>query len=307
MTAAALVFERVSRWYGPVIGLNDVSVSIEPGVVGLLGPNGAGKSTFLRLAAGQILPNQGRVSVFGASPWGSPDVIQRIGLCPEGDGFWPRMTGIGFVSALLRLNGFDDGEARRRAAEALARVRLSDVQERRVGGYSKGMRQRLKLAQAIAHEPDLLLLDEPLNGLDPVNRRHVIDLVKALGRAGKTVVVSSHVLHEVEAMTSRIVLVHKGRILAEGEVAEIRALMDAHPHTVAVRAREVRGLARELVTLPHVVSTQFGADGRWVTIQTSAPDVFYAAVQDHGPTYGVTEMYATDDDLESVFRYLVPR
>jgi ABC-2 type transport system ATP-binding protein len=302
-----LAFERASRWYGPVIGLNDVTVSVEPGVVGLLGPNGAGKSTFLRLAAGQIVPSQGRVSVFGRPAWGSPEMQQRLGLCPDADGFWERMTGRGFVASLLRLNGFSAAEAEERAAAALARVRLGDVQDRRCGGYSKGMRQRLKLAQALAHDPDLLLLDEPLNGLDPVSRRHVIDLVRALGREGKTVVVSSHVLHEVEAMTRRVILIHKGRVLAEGEVAEIRALMDAHPHTVAVRAREVRRLARELVGLAHVVSMSFGADGAWVTVQTTQPEAFYAAVQEHAAACGIGEMYPTDEDLESVFHYLVPR
>jgi ABC-2 type transport system ATP-binding protein len=302
-----LQLEGVSRWYGAVIGLNDVSVSITPGVVGLLGPNGAGKSTFLRLAAGQIPPSRGRVSVFGTSVWGSPAILQRIGLCPETDGLWDRQSGLDLVTSLLRLNGYGRGEARQRAADALARVRLTEVQDRRAGGYSKGMRQRLKLAQAIAHDPDLLLLDEPLNGLDPVNRRHVIELVKTLGREGKTVVVSSHVLHEVEAMTRRIVLVHKGRVLAEGEVAEIRALLEGHPHTVAVRARDVRGLARALVALPHVRSLHFGTDGQWVTAQTAEPEAFYAVVQEHGAEHGVSEMYATDDDLESVFRYLVPR
>jgi len=303
----ALQFEGASRWYGPVIGINDVSLQVAPGVVGLLGPNGAGKSTFLRLAAGQIAPNRGRVLAFGTATWGSSAILQRIGLSPETDGLWARQSGRDVVTSLLRLNGLDYEQARERATAALARVRLTDVQDRRAGGYSKGMRQRLKLAQAIAHDPDLLLFDEPLNGLDPVNRRHVIELVKTLGREGKTVVVSSHVLHEVEAMTRRIVLINKGRVLAEGEVAEVRALLDAHPHTVAVRARDVRGLARELVALPHVRSVNFGTDGQWVTAQTAEPDAFYAAVQEHGDGCGVTEMYATDDDLESVFRYLVPR
>jgi ABC-2 type transport system ATP-binding protein len=305
--SAPLQFEHASRWYGSVIGLNDVSVTIAPGVVGLLGPNGAGKSTFLRLAAGQLPPNQGRVCVFDRPVWEEPGILQRVGLCPEADGFFEAQTGVQFVTALLRLNGYDDGEARRRAVDALARVRLENVQHRRVGGYSKGMRQRLKLAQALAHDPDLLLLDEPLNGLDPVNRRHVVDLVKSLGRAGKTVVVSSHVLHEVEAMTRRIVLIHKGRVIAEGEVGEIRALLDAHPHTVAVRARDVRALARELTALPHVRSLSFGGEGEWVTVQTVEPDAFYEAVQQHGPQFGVRELFATDEDLESVFRYLVPR
>jgi ABC-2 type transport system ATP-binding protein len=283
--SAPLVFERVSRWYGPVIALNDVSVSIGPGVVGLLGPNGAGKSTFLRLAAGQLQPNQGTVSVFGRPAWGTPAVFERLGWAPETDGFWEGQTGLAFVTSLLLLHGFEEGEARRRAEAALADVRLSDVQGRRVGGYSRGMRQRLKLAQALAHDPEILLLDEPLNGLDPVNRRHVVDRVKALGAAGKTVLVSSHVLHEVEAMTRRIVLVHKGHVVASGEVAEIRAL----------------------VADPSVLSVRFADDGSWLTVQTALPDAFFAALQPHAPEYGVAEMFATDDDLESLFRYLVPR
>jgi ABC-2 type transport system ATP-binding protein len=300
-----LQFEGASRWYGAVIGINDVSVSIPPGVVGLLGPNGAGKSTFLRLAAGQIAPSRGAVRAFGEAVWGRPAVLQRIGLCPETDGMWDRLTGLEMVDSLLRLNGYSREEAHARALDALERVRLTEAKDRRAGGYSKGMRQRLKLAQAIAHDPDLLLLDEPLNGLDPVNRRHVIDLVKSLGRAGKTVVVSSHVLHEVEAMTRRIVLIHKGRLLAEGEVGEIRALLDAHPHTVAVRARDVRALARELVALSPIRALHFGADGEWLTAQTAEPDAFYQAVHEHAQRCGVIEMYPTDDDLESVFRYLV--
>jgi ABC-2 type transport system ATP-binding protein len=286
--------------------LNDVTAAVGPGVVGLLGPNGAGKSTFLRLAAGQIAPSQGTVSVFGTPAWGHPEIFHRVGLCPDESGFWEDRTGLELVSALLRLNGLTDAEARRRAEDALASVRLEPVQHRRVGGYSRGMRQRLKLAQAIAHDPELLLLDEPLTGLDPVNRRHVIERVKALGAAGKTVVVSSHVLHEVEAMTRQIVLIYKGRILATGDVAEIRALIDAHPHTVALRAQQPRELARALVQEPHVLSVRFGDEG-WVTVQTSTPDALYAVVQGQAAASGVSVMYATDEDLESVFRYLVPR
>jgi ABC-2 type transport system ATP-binding protein len=167
------------------------------------------------------------------------------------------------------------------------------------------MKQRLKLAQAMAHDPDLLLLDEPLTGLDPVNRRLAIEHVKALGRAGKTVLVSSHVLHEVEAMTRSVVLIHQGRIAASGEVAEIRALLDAYPHSVAVRSRNPRALARALVGEAHVLSLRFGSDGEWLTFETQQPDAFYAALQEQAPEHGVSEMYALDDDLESVFRYLV--
>ncbi|PYQ50376.1 MAG: hypothetical protein DMF78_15915 [Acidobacteria bacterium] len=169
------------------------------------------------------------------------------------------------------------------------------------------MRQRIKLAQALAHDPDVLLLDEPLSGMDPVNRRRVVDLVKKLGREGRTVLVSSHILHEVEAMTRRVLLIHNGRILAEGDVREIRDLMDEHPHTVALRARDPRRLAQAVVGAPHVLSLSFGAEGEWVTVQTARPDEFYAALPEAAVESGVSEMYSPDENLESVFRYLVAR
>jgi ABC-2 type transport system ATP-binding protein len=302
-----IVFARASRWYGPIIALNDVSVEIGPGVTGLLGPNGAGKSTFLKLAAGQLRPSQGTVSLFGRPAFGSPEMFHRVGLCPEQDAFWENLTGLQFVMALLKLTGFDEAEARRRAEAALGEVDLIAAQDRRLGGYSKGMRQRVKLAQAIAHEPDVLFLDEPVSGMDPVNRRRVIDLVKRLGRAGKTVLVSSHILYEVEAMTRRVLLVHNGRILAEGDVREIRDLLDEHPHTVALRARNPRALAEAVVRAPHVLSMTFGAEGEWLTVQTARPDEFYGSIHEAAVAAGVTEMYSPDEDLESVFKYLVAR
>jgi len=303
----SLEFTRASRWYGPVIALNDVSVAIPPGVTGLLGPNGAGKSTFLKLAAGQLAPSQGEVRVLGRPAWGSPEVFHRLGLCPDTDAFWEGLTGLQFVMSLLRLTGFDDRESLHRAENALHQVGLLDAKDRKVGGYSKGMRQRVKLAQAIAHAPEVLLLDEPVSGMDPVNRRRVIDLVKRMGREGRTVVVSSHILHEVEAMTRRVLLIHNGRILAEGDVREIRDLMDEHPHTVSLRARDPRLLARAVVGSPHVISIAFGPEGEWLTVQTARPDEFYGALPEAAVQAGVSEMYSPDEDLESVFRYLVAR
>ena len=304
---APLEYVRASRWYGPVIALNDVSVAVPPGVTGLLGPNGAGKSTFLKLAAGLLAPSQGEVRLLGRPAWGSPEAFHRVGLCPEVDAFWEHLTGLEFLTALLRLTGFGEKECRERAENALHQVALHDAKDRKVGGYSKGMRQRVKLAQSIAHDPDVLLLDEPVSGMDPVNRRRVIDLVKKMGREGKTVVVSSHILHEVEAMTRRVLLIHNGRILAEGDVREIRDLMDEHPHTVSLRARDPRHLARAVVASPHVLSLSFGADGEWLTVQTARPDEFYSALPEAAVEAGVTEMYSPDEDLESVFRYLVAR
>jgi ABC-2 type transport system ATP-binding protein len=284
-----------------------VTTTVGPGVTGLLGPNGAGKSTFLKLAAGQLRPSQGEVRVLGLPAWGSPELFHRVGLCPETDAFWENLTGIQFVTALLRLTGYDEAECRERAEKALLQVDLIEARDRRIGGYSKGMRQRVKLAQAIAHDPEVLLLDEPVSGMDPVNRRRTIDLVKRLGREGKTVVVSSHILHEVEAMTRRVMLVHNGRILAEGDVREIRDLMDEHPHTVSLRARDPRALARAVVGSPHVLSLTFGDEGQWLTVQTARPDEFYGGLHQAALEAGVVEMFSPDEDLESVFKYLVAR
>jgi ABC-2 type transport system ATP-binding protein len=304
---AALEYVRASRWYGPVIALNDVTTTVLPGVTGLLGPNGAGKSTFLKLAAGQLAPSQGSVQLLGQAAWGSPEVFHRVGLCPEADAFWEGLTGGQFVMALLRLTGYDENECKVRTEKALGQVDLLDAQNRKIGGYSKGMRQRVKLAQALAHDPDVLLLDEPLTGMDPMNRRRITDLVKSLGKQGKTIVVSSHILHEVESMTPQVLLINNGRILAEGSVREIRDLMDEHPHTVALRARDPRALARAVVEAPHVLSVSFGAEGEWVTIQTARPDEFYAHLHGAAREAGVVEMYSPDENLESVFRYLVAR
>ncbi len=304
--APSIEFTRASRWYGPVIALNDVSVKLGPGVTGLLGPNGAGKSTFLKLTAGQLAPSQGEVQVLGKRMWGSPELFHRVGLCPEFDAFWERLTAREFLLALLRLTGFDEAEASRRADAALDQVDLQDARDRKLGAFSKGMRQRIRLAQAMAHDPEILLLDEPLTGMDPVNRRRVIDLIKRLGREGRTVVVSSHILHEVEAMTRQVLLIHHGRILAEGNVREIRDLMDEHPHTVSVRARNPRLLAERVVSAPHVLSVSFGSEGEWLTVQTAKPDAFYGSLHEAAMDVGISEMYSPDEDLASVFSYLVP-
>jgi ABC-2 type transport system ATP-binding protein len=305
VTSAPIEFARVSRWYGPVIALNDVSASIPPGVTGLLGPNGAGKSTFLKLACGLLRASQGEVRLLGKPAWGSPEVFHHVGLCPEADAFWEGLTGLQFLTALLSFTGYDEAECRRRAETALFEVDLLDAKDRKLGGYSRGMRQRVKLAQALAHEPSVLLLDEPVTGMDPVNRRRVIDLVRRLGREGRTIVVSSHILHEVEAMTRRVLLVHNGRILAEGDVREIRDMLDQHPHTVALRAREPRRLAAAIISWPNVLSVSFAAEGEWLTVETARPDEFYRGLHDAALDSGVTEMYSPDENLESVFRYLV--
>lgn len=297
---------HLSRWYGQVSALNDLTVRVGPGITGLLGPNGAGKSTFLKLLTGQLRPSQGTLDVLGETAWGNPGLFHRIGVCPEQDACYDRMTGREFVTALVRLHGLTETEARRAADEALGLVGLEAAADRRIGGYSKGMRQRVKLAQALAHDPELLVLDEPMTGLDPLQRRHMVALIRARAGAGRHVVVSSHILHEVEALTSSILLLHGGRLLAEGHVTEIRALLDAHPHTVAIRGSDPVALARALLAGCDVRSVRLGPGT--LEVETAQADAFYAcltALAASGEVGVVEEVVAADDNLQAVFDYLV--
>ena len=303
---AVIDAQQVSKWYGQVIGLNDVTVAVPRGITGLLGPNGAGKSTFMKLVTGQLKPSKGRVTVFGEPIWGNPALFFRIGFCPEQDAFYDRMTGLEWVTALVRLNGLDDGAARTAASVALQRVDLLDAANKKIGAYSKGMRQRVKLAQAIVHDPELLILDEPLGGMDPIARRKTIRLVKDWARAGKSILVSSHILHEVEAMTSNILLINNGRIIAEGNVHQIRDLIDEHPHTVHIRAADPRALARRFLADDDVLSLRFEEGA--VVVQTARPDAFYGRLTDlaaSGELGTVDEVTSPDDNLQAVFQYLV--
>ncbi len=303
---AAVRAQSLSKWYGQVIGINDVTVNVPAGVTGLLGPNGAGKSTFMKLMTGQLKPSKGSISVLGEPVWGNPGVYFRLGFCPDQDSFYDRMTGLDWVAALVRLNGYSETESVAAARRALDTVDLLDAADRKIGSYSKGMRQRVKLAQAIVHDPELLVLDEPLAGMDPLGRRKTIRLVKDWARAGKTVIVSSHILHEIEAMTSNILLINHGRILAEGNVHQIRGLIDTHPHTVFVRAADPRGVARVLLSRDDVIGLRFEEGA--VVVQTAAPDGFYAGLTElaaSGEAGEITEVTSPDDNLQAVFQYLV--
>jgi ABC-2 type transport system ATP-binding protein len=303
---AVVSSEHLSKWYGQVIGLNDVTVAVPRGITGLLGPNGAGKSTFMKLITGQLKPSKGSVTVLGERIWGNPSAYFRIGFCPEQDRFYERMTGREWVTALVGLNGVTEAAAKDMAAGALEAVGLTDVADKKIAAYSKGMRQRVKLAQALAHDPELLILDEPLSGMDPLVRRKTIRMIKDWGRAGKSIIVSSHILHEIESMTSNILLINQGRILAEGNVHQIRDLIDEHPHTVFIRAERTRELAREFLADDQVLSLRFEDGG--VVVQTARPDMFYthltklAASEELGAVHEVT---SPDDNLQAVFQYLV--
>ena len=298
--------EHLSKWYGQVSGLNDVTVTVPPGITGLLGPNGAGKSTFMKLVTGQLKASKGVVRVLGETIWGHSALYHRIGFCPEQDAFYERMTGLAWVTALVRLNGLDGAAADAAARNALEAVDLMEAAHKKIGAYSKGMRQRVKMAQAIAHDPELLILDEPLSGMDPIMRRRTIRLIKDWARAGKSIVVSSHVLHEVESMTSNILLINNGRILAEGNVHQIRELIDVHPHTVSIRAADPRALARALIAEEGMISLRFEPPG--LVVQTARPDAFYARLTDmaaSGEGGVIDEVTSPDDNLQAVFRYLV--
>ena len=296
---------HLSKWYGQVSGLNDVTVQVPPGITGLLGPNGAGKSTFMKLITGQLRPSKGDVRVLGEPIWGNPGLYFRIGFCPEQDAFYERMTGLEWITALVRLNGLGADEAAAAARRALEAVDLLEAAGKKIGAYSKGMRQRVKLAQAIVHEPELLILDEPLGGMDPIMRRRTIRLIKEWAKAGKSVLVSSHILHEIESMTSNILLINNGRILAEGNVHQIRDLIDEHPHMVFIRTDDPRALARRLLT-DDVISMRF--EERAVTVETAKPDAFYARLTDlaaSGDAGLIDEVTSPDDNLQAVFKYLV--
>jgi len=298
--------DHVSKWYGQVIGLNDVTLEVSPGITGLLGPNGAGKSTFMKLITGQLKPSKGTIRVFGEPIWQNPALYHRIGFCPEQDAFYERMTGLEWVSALVRLNGASEESAIALARQAIEMVDLADAAGKKIGAYSKGMRQRIKMAQALAHDPELLILDEPLAGMDPIARRRTIRLIKDWGRSGRSVIVSSHILHEIESMTSTILLINQGRILAEGNVHQIRDLIDEHPHTVHVKADETRALARALLANDDVLSLKFENDA--LVVQTGRPDAFYArltAMAASGELGAIHEVTSPDDNLQAVFKYLV--
>jgi len=297
---------HLSKWYGQVSGLNDVTVDVPAGITGLLGPNGAGKSTFMKLVTGQLKPSKGSLRVMDEPIWGNHALYARIGFCPEQDAFYERMTGLEWVTGLVRLNGLSETEAGAAARRALDAVDLTAAAGKKIGAYSKGMRQRVKLAQAIALDPELLILDEPLNGMDPIQRRRTIQLIRDWAAAGRSVLVSSHVLHEVEALTSNVLVINNGRIVAEGDVHQIRELIDEHPHSVSIRAGQPRELAREILSQEGIISLRFETDR--LVVETEKPDAFYTRLTElaaSGAAGVIDEVTSPDDNLQAVFDYLV--
>jgi len=304
---AVIETEKLSKWYGSVLGLSDVSLQIEPGIVGLLGPNGAGKSTLLKLLTGQLKPSLGRVRVFGQKVMNNHRLYSRVGFCPEQDAFYEEMTGWEFLTSLLKLNGFTASDIRIRGEAALETVGLLADKDRLIRGYSRGMRQRLKFAQAIGHDPDLIILDEPLSGLDPLGKRKLIRLIKDYKEAGKTIIVSSHVLPEIEALTRMIILIHQGKVFAKGDIHYIRDLIESHPHMVSIKCDQPRRLASLFLGDDHVLKLHFGADGRSLLVETNNREHFFNRLMSLlvESRFAVEEITSPDDNLQAVFDYLV--
>jgi ABC-2 type transport system ATP-binding protein len=299
-----VVANGCAKWYGHVLGVSDVTWKLRGGVVGLLGPNGAGKSTLIKLMAGLLAPSRGTLTVFGDSPFFVPAVRARIGYAPEHENTYDELTARELVTAMATLAGIPGSRAQKAADEAIEIMGMTTHAKRRVKGFSKGMRQRTKLATAIVHDPDFLLLDEPLTGVDPVARVAIVERIKALGAAGKTIVVSSHVLYEIESLTTDIMVIYRGQVLAEGNIYEIRRLIDKHPHRVRVECDRPRALAGPLAASDHVarIVIERGA----VVVETRDPDRCYddiaRVVLDDGIL--VETLTSPDNNLGAVFEYL---
>jgi ABC-2 type transport system ATP-binding protein len=294
---------NVSRWYGNVVAVNDISMTVGPGVTGLLGPNGAGKSTILHMIAGFLAPSRGELTVAGMASWRNPEIYRKIGLVPECDSVYAFLTGAEFVLATARLHGLADPDAA--ARRAIAIVEMADVQDRRISTYSKGMRQRIKVAAALVHDPEVILLDEPFNGMDPRQRLHMMDLLDQQGSHGRVILFSSHILEEVERLSGTIQVIVGGRLAASGDFRAIRRLMTSRPHVFLVRSSDDRLLGSALIGRPAVTGVELTPRG----LQVRAADYgtftreLAALTRDQG--IRLRELLPADESLESVFAYLI--
>ncbi len=300
---SAIELRGVSRWYGNVVAVNDVTMTIAPGVTGLLGPNGAGKSTMMHMIAGFLPPSRGELTVAGAASWRNPEIFRTIGLVPERDSVYAFLTGTDFVTATARLHGLTDPGAA--AGRAIAMVEMADAAGRRISTYSKGMRQRIKVAAALVHEPEVLLLDEPFNGMDPRQRLHMMDLLDQLGRDGRVILFSSHILEEVERLSGTIQVIVGGRLAASGDFRAIRRLMTSRPHVFFVRSSDDRLLGSALIGRPAVSGVELTPRG----LQVRAGDygAFTRELAGLSRDRGISlrEVQPADESLESVFAYLL--
>jgi ABC-2 type transport system ATP-binding protein len=293
----------VTRWYGNVVAVNDVTMTIGPGVTGLLGPNGAGKSTLLHMISGFLAPSRGTLTVGGAPAWHNPDIYRTLGLVPERDSVYAALTGTEFVRSTAKLQKLPDIGAA--TARAIAMVELADAADRRISTYSKGMRQRIKVAAAMVHDPGILLLDEPFNGMDPRQRLQMMDLLDKLGAEGRTILFSSHILEEVERLSGTIQVIVAGRLAASGDFRAIRRLMTSRPHVVSVRSSDDRLLGATLLGRPAVTGVELTAKGLQVRASDYGAFCREIAVMARTHEIRLLELLPSDESLESVFAYLL--
>jgi len=306
MSEREILFENVSKFYGEVLGVNRVNLTIPPGITALVGPNGSGKTTLMNLMTGLLRPTQGRISVLGVAP-DQPELLFRfVGYCTQYDSFPRGMTGYQFIYSYLRLHGQPDKESAEMAWQALERVKLTDAAHRKIAAYSKGMRQRIKLAQALSHCPLVLVLDEPLNGLDPLVRAETIALFRALAEEGQHVIISSHILHEVDAISDQVILLSSGYVVAEGQIHGVRTEVEDHPMQILIRCSRPAQLASRIFDLDTVVEARVHNDGKGLLVRTKEPERFYLMLNRLVVDGVDLESVApADDDVHSVYEYLI--
>jgi len=307
MSDSLVTFANVSRFYGEVLGINKVNLSIPPGITSLVGPNGSGKTTLMNLMTGLIRPTQGEIKVLGIAPDHPERLCTVIGYCAQFDAFPKGLTGHQFLYWFLRMHGMSHEECDRRTAAALERVSMTAAAGRPVAAYSKGMRQRVKLAQAIAHDPQVLVLDEPLNGLDPMARAETIALFREWGQNGRHVIVSSHILHEVDQISDQVILLSQGYVVAEGAIQGVRDEVKEQPMQILVRCNDPGGLAARLFLQDHMVEAKISRDRKGLLLRTTDADRFYLllnqVILDSG--LEVESIAPADDDVNSVYQYLI--
>jgi len=302
-----IVFDNVSKFYGEVLGVNRVSLSIEPGVTSLVGPNGAGKTTLMNLMTGLLFPTKGTVRVLGISPSDPETFYRNIGYCSQFDAFPKGLSGYQMIRSMMALHGVSASEAEERTWSAIERVGMTDAAHRRVAGYSKGMRQRVRLAQALAHSPKVLILDEPLNGLDPMARAEVIELFRKFAESGMHVVISSHIMHEVDIVSDSVIMMSGGYVVAEGDIQGVRHEMEDHPIQILIRCDRPAVIASSVFQQDSVVEVRIHADGRGLLVSTRNPDRFYELfnriiLQNR---IVVEAVAPADENVNAVYQYLV--
>ncbi|HTA85362.1 MAG TPA: ABC transporter ATP-binding protein [Silvibacterium sp.] len=302
-----IIFDDVSKFYGEVLGVNRITLSLPPGVTTLVGPNGSGKTTLMNLMTGLVQPSSGHISVLGVAPDNATEFFRTVGYCTQFDTFPRGLTGFQFVMDSLMLHGISAAQATKLAAQSLGRVNLGDAAGRRIAGYSKGMRQKIRLAQAIAHHPKVLILDEPLNGLDPMARAELLELFQELGRQGMHLLISSHILEEVDRISDRVVLITGGYLIAEGNIHQVRQEVREKPMQVIVRCQHPELLASKMFAIHHCVEARIHPDGKGVFLRTGDVDQFYSMLNDIAAegAIKIDTVAPADDDANAIYQYLI--